>query len=36
MPSICRSTYLGGWIVVAATAVLTAIAWAAGISHWVG
>ncbi|HUC70919.1 MAG TPA: succinate dehydrogenase, cytochrome b556 subunit [Stellaceae bacterium] len=31
-----RSTYLGGWIVVAATAVLTAIAWAAGISHWVG
>ena len=30
-----RSTYSGGWIVVAATAVLTAIAWAAGISHWV-
>jgi succinate dehydrogenase / fumarate reductase, cytochrome b subunit len=31
-----RSTHLGGWIVVGATAVLTAIAWAAGISHWVG
>ena len=30
------STYLGGWLVVGATAVLTAVAWAAGISHWVG
>ena len=29
-------TYFGGWIVVGATVVLTAIAWAAGISHWVG
>ncbi len=28
------STYLGGWIVIAATAVLTAIAWGAGIAHW--
>jgi succinate dehydrogenase / fumarate reductase, cytochrome b subunit len=30
-----RATYLGGWLVVAATAVLTAIAWMAGIWHWV-
>ena len=30
------STYVGGWLVVAATAALTAIAWVAGISHWVG
>ncbi len=30
-----RSTYLGGWIVVAATAILTAAAWAAGLAHWV-
>lgn len=30
------STYLGGWIVVGATAVLTVIAWAVGIAHWVG
>lgn len=31
-----RSTYIGGWIVVAATAALTALAWVAGISHWIG
>ena len=30
-----KSTYLGGWLVVAATAVLTLIAWIAGIAHWV-
>ena len=30
-----RSTYIGGWFVVAATAVLTAAAWVAGIAHWV-
>jgi succinate dehydrogenase / fumarate reductase, cytochrome b subunit len=30
-----RSAYFGGWLVVAATAVLTVIAWAAGIAHWV-
>jgi succinate dehydrogenase / fumarate reductase, cytochrome b subunit len=30
-----KSTYFGGWLVVAATAALTVIAWAAGISHWV-
>lgn len=30
------SVYLGGWIVVGATAVLTVIAWAIGIAHWVG
>jgi succinate dehydrogenase / fumarate reductase, cytochrome b subunit len=30
-----RSTYVSGWVVVAATAVLTAIAWVAGIWHWV-
>jgi succinate dehydrogenase / fumarate reductase, cytochrome b subunit len=29
-----RATYIGGWAVVAATAVLTALAWAAGIWHW--
>lgn len=31
-----RSTYWGGWAVVTATAVLTVIAWIAGIAHWVG
>lgn len=30
-----NSTYLGGWLVVAATAVLTSIAWIAGIWRWV-
>jgi succinate dehydrogenase / fumarate reductase cytochrome b subunit len=30
-----RSTYIGGWLVVAATAVLTAAAWVAGVAHWV-
>jgi succinate dehydrogenase / fumarate reductase, cytochrome b subunit len=30
-----RSTYIGGWVVVAATAVLTLAAWTAGISRWV-
>jgi succinate dehydrogenase / fumarate reductase cytochrome b subunit len=29
------STYLGGWVVLAATAVLTLAAWIAGISRWV-
>jgi succinate dehydrogenase / fumarate reductase cytochrome b subunit len=29
------STYLGGWLVVAAAAVLTAVAWIAGIWRWV-
>src|SRR5246500_6044074 len=29
-----KSTYLGGWTVVAATALLTLIAWAAAISGW--
>jgi succinate dehydrogenase / fumarate reductase, cytochrome b subunit len=29
------STYRGGWLVVAATVVLTAIAWTAGIWRWV-
>jgi succinate dehydrogenase / fumarate reductase, cytochrome b subunit len=29
------STYLGGWLVVAATALLTLIAWIAGIWHWI-
>lgn len=29
------STYLGGWLVVAATSVLTLIAWVAGIWRWV-
>jgi succinate dehydrogenase cytochrome b subunit len=30
-----RSTYLGGWIVVAATAALTVVAWVAGVWSWV-
>lgn len=30
-----KSIYVGGWIVVAAAAVLTAIAWVAGISRWI-
>jgi succinate dehydrogenase / fumarate reductase cytochrome b subunit len=30
-----KSTYLGGWMVVAATAVLTLAAWVIGISRWV-
>ena len=30
-----KSVYLGGWIVVGATGVLTLIAWVAGISRWV-
>jgi succinate dehydrogenase / fumarate reductase cytochrome b subunit len=29
-----RSVYVGGWIVVGATAALTIVAWIAGISHW--
>ena len=29
-----RSTYIGGWLVVAATIVLTAAAWAAGLAGW--
>jgi succinate dehydrogenase / fumarate reductase cytochrome b subunit len=29
------STYRGGWLVVAATALLTSIAWIAGIWSWV-
>ena len=29
------STYRGGWVVVAATAVLTLAAWVAGIARWV-
>ena len=29
-----RSVYAGGWTVLAATAVLTAITWVAGLSHW--
>ncbi len=29
-----RSVYASGWAVVAATAVLTVIAWIAGISQW--
>lgn len=28
------SVYSSGWIVLAATAVLTALAWFAGLSHW--
>jgi succinate dehydrogenase / fumarate reductase cytochrome b subunit len=28
-------TYLGGWIVVGATAALTLVAWIAGIARWV-
>jgi succinate dehydrogenase cytochrome b subunit len=30
-----KSTYTGGWVVVAATGVLTLVAWVAGISRWV-
>jgi succinate dehydrogenase / fumarate reductase, cytochrome b subunit len=30
-----KSTYIGGWLVVGATAALTLIAWIAGISSWV-
>ena len=30
-----KSTYVGGWTVVAATAVLSLAAWVAGISRWV-
>ncbi len=30
-----RTTYIGGWAVVAATTALTLVAWIAGISHWV-
>lgn len=30
-----ESSYLGGWIVVGATAVLTLAAWIAGIARWV-
>jgi succinate dehydrogenase / fumarate reductase, cytochrome b subunit len=29
-----RSVYASGWAVVAATVVLTLIAWIAGLSHW--
>ena len=29
------STYIGGWIVVGATGVLTLVAWIAGIARWV-
>ncbi|HEX3953636.1 MAG TPA: succinate dehydrogenase, cytochrome b556 subunit [Stellaceae bacterium] len=29
-----RSVYIGGWLVVGATVVLTLIAWIAGISYW--
>jgi succinate dehydrogenase / fumarate reductase cytochrome b subunit len=29
-----RSVYAGGWAVLAGTAVLTVIAWIAGLSHW--
>ena len=29
-----KSTYLGGWLVVGGTALLTVIAWIAGISNW--
>ena len=29
-----ESTYLGGWLVVGGTALLTVIAWVAGISSW--
>jgi succinate dehydrogenase / fumarate reductase cytochrome b subunit len=29
------STYLGGWIVVGGTAVLTLVSWIAGIARWV-
>ena len=30
-----KSTYLGGWLVVGGTALLTVIAWIAGISNWI-
>jgi succinate dehydrogenase / fumarate reductase, cytochrome b subunit len=30
-----RQVYASGWAVVAATVVLTVIAWAAGVSYWV-
>ena len=30
-----KSTYRGGWLVVAASAALTAVAWIAGIWSWV-
>jgi succinate dehydrogenase / fumarate reductase, cytochrome b subunit len=30
-----KSTYLGGWMVVAATAALTLAAWVIGVSRWV-
>ena len=29
-----KSIYLGGWLVVGGTALLTVIAWIAGISNW--
>jgi succinate dehydrogenase / fumarate reductase cytochrome b subunit len=29
-----KSTYIGGWIVVAMAAILTLLAWITGISHW--
>ena len=29
------SAYIGGWMVVGATAVLTLVAWVAGIARWV-
>jgi len=28
------SVYRGGWIVIGATALLTAVTWAVGLSHW--
>jgi succinate dehydrogenase / fumarate reductase cytochrome b subunit len=31
-----RSTYAGGWTVIAVSAILTALAWIAGIWHWAG
>ena len=31
-----RQVYAGGWTVVAATIVLTLVAWGVGISHWGG
>jgi len=31
-----RQVYVGGWTVVAATIVLTAMAWILGLSHWSG
>jgi succinate dehydrogenase / fumarate reductase cytochrome b subunit len=30
-----KSTYLGGWVVVGATAALTLAAWVVGIARWV-